>query len=48
VPLPVDPFSGKPFRYEFAGNSAHLRGTPPLGQENIPAFNIHYEVTMEK
>jgi hypothetical protein len=48
VPLPVDPFTGKPFRYEFAGNTAHLRGTPPPGQENIPAFNIHYEVTMEK
>ena len=48
VPLPVDPFTGKPFRYELIGNTAHLRGTPPPGQENIPQFNIHYEVTMQK
>ena len=31
VPLPVDPFTGKPFRYELVGNTAHLRGTPPVG-----------------
>ncbi len=48
VPLPVDPFTGKPFRYELAGDTAHLRGTPPPGQENVPAFNIHYEVIVQK
>jgi hypothetical protein len=48
VPLPVDPFTGKPFRYELVGNTAHVRGTPPPGQENVPVFNIHYEITMEK
>ena len=36
VPLPVDPVTGKPFRYEVTGNTAHLRGTPPAGQEKIP------------
>ncbi len=46
VPLPVDPFTGKPFRYEVTGNTAHLRGTPPPGQEKDPTFNIHYEVTV--
>jgi hypothetical protein len=48
VPLPVDPFTGKPFRYELTANTAHLRGTPPAGQENVPAFNIHYELTLQK
>jgi hypothetical protein len=48
VPLPVDPVTGKPFRYEVTGGTAHLRGTPPSGQEKIPAFNIHYEVSLQK
>jgi hypothetical protein len=48
VPLPADPFTGKPFRYEVIGNTAHLRGTPPRGVENDPAFRIHYEVTLQK
>ncbi len=48
VPLPVDPFTGKPFRYEVTGNTAHLRGTPPPGKETDAAFNIHYEVTLQK
>jgi hypothetical protein len=48
VPLPDDPFTGKPFRYEVAGNTAHLRGTPPAGAEKNPAFNLHYEVTIQK
>jgi hypothetical protein len=48
VPLPVDPFTGKPFRYEVTGNTAHLRGTPPPGLEKEPPFNVHYEVTLQK
>jgi hypothetical protein len=48
VPLPDDPFTGKPFRYEASGDSFHLRGSPPPGQEKIPAFNIHYHVTLRK
>jgi hypothetical protein len=48
VPLPVDPFTGKPFRYEVIGNTAHLRGTPPAGLEKERGFNMHYEVTLQK
>ncbi len=48
VPLPDDPFTGKPFRYELIGTTAHLRGTPPAGEEKDAAFNIHYEVTLQK
>ena len=31
VPLPVDPFTGKPFDYEVEGATAHLRGPAPGG-----------------
>ena len=48
VPLPNDPFTGKPFRYKFEKGTAHLRGTPPRGVENIPAYNLHYEITLRK
>ena len=27
VPLPEDPFTGKPFLYEVSGKTAHLRGS---------------------
>ncbi len=48
VPLPNDPFTGKPFRYKVDGETAHLRGTPPRGVEKIPAFNVHYEITLRQ
>jgi hypothetical protein len=48
VPLPVDPFTGKPFRYALDGATAHLRGTPPPGQETVAGYNIHYEITIQK
>jgi hypothetical protein len=48
VPLPEDPFTGKPFRYEVCGNTAHLRGTPPRAAENDSTFRVHYEVTLLK
>ena len=38
VPLPVDPFTGKPFRYEVSGNTAHLRGTSARGRGKDPVF----------
>jgi hypothetical protein len=47
VPLPDDPFTGKPFRYEVTGGTAHLRGTPPPGLEKEPNLNVHYEVTIQ-
>ena len=46
VPLPDDPFTGKPFRYEVQGITAHLHGTPPASEEKDPAYNLHYEVTL--
>ena len=36
VPLPVDPFTGQPFRYELIDGTAHLRGSPPKGEEKRP------------
>ena len=46
TPLPPDPFTGKPFRYELKGGVAHLRGTPPPGYEKNAAYNLHYEITL--
>jgi hypothetical protein len=48
VPLPVDPFTGKPFPYKVEGPTAHLRGTPPPGTEKEAPFNVRFEVTMQK
>jgi hypothetical protein len=48
VPLPDDPFTGKPFRYERIGDTAHLRGTPPASDAKNPAFNVHYVLTVRK
>jgi hypothetical protein len=48
VPLPDDPFTGKPFRYRADGPTAHLRGSPPHGEENNPGFNVRYELTIRK
>jgi hypothetical protein len=48
VPLPDDPFTGKPFRYQSDGAVAHVRGTPPPGMEKEPPYNIHYELTTQK
>jgi len=48
VPLPDDPVTGKPVRYEVTGTTAHLRGSPPPGMETDPAYNVHYAVTVLK
>lgn len=48
VPVPVDPFTGKPFRYTVDGPAAHLRGSPPPGEEKNASYNIHYELTMRR
>jgi hypothetical protein len=48
VPLPDDPFTGKPFPYKKEGTTAHLFGSPPLGEEKNAAYNLHYEVTIQK
>jgi hypothetical protein len=48
VPLPEDPFTGKPFRYRVEGTTAHLFGTPPKGEEKNAPYNLHYVVTIQK
>jgi hypothetical protein len=48
VPLPMDPFTGKPFHYKVGGATAHLRGSPPAGLEKEAPYNVHYEITMQK
>jgi hypothetical protein len=48
VPLPVDPFTGKPFLYKLEGNTAHVRGSPPPGEEKNPTLNVRFEVTIQK
>jgi hypothetical protein len=48
VPLPDDPFIGKPFSYKVDGATAHLRGSPPRGEETNAIFNVRYEVTIQK
>lgn len=48
VPLPNDPLCGQRFRYELNGDVAHLRGTPPKAEEDNPAFNWHYQVTLRE
>ncbi len=48
VPLPVDPYTGQPFRYQLDGQTGHLRGSPPRGEENVAAYNVHYAITIQK
>jgi hypothetical protein len=48
TPLPDDPMTGKQFAYVVVGETAHLRGAPPAGQESVAAFNLHYEITVQK
>jgi hypothetical protein len=48
VPLPHDPFTGKPFHYELKDGTVHIRGTAPRGEARNAAFNLHYEITIRK
>jgi hypothetical protein len=48
LPVPPDPFSGKPFVYEVSGDAAYIRATPPPDRKGEPAFNRVYEVTIAK
>ena len=47
VPLPADPFTGKPFGYKADDGTAHLRGQPPR-EEKSPTFNARYDVVFSK
>jgi hypothetical protein len=48
LPLPVDPFTGQPFKYSVDGSLAEVRGTPPRGEENNAAYNVRYVMNFTK
>ena len=48
LPLPPDPFSGKPVRYSVEDGVAHIRGTPPAAERYSAVYNLHYEITIRK
>jgi hypothetical protein len=48
VPLSDDPFTGKPFRYQVDGNTAHLHGGPLPTEKKNSGSSVHYEVTLRK
>jgi hypothetical protein len=48
LPLPTDPFTGKPFVYKVEAATAYLRGSRPRGEEKNPGRNVRYEVTLQK
>ncbi len=47
VPLPPDPFTGKPFVFELREGLAHLQGGLPKGDENNPAFVRRYTIVLK-
>jgi hypothetical protein len=48
VPVPDDPFTGRPFRYEMKNEAAVLQGSPPPGCESDATFNVRYEIMIRK
>jgi len=48
VPVPIDPATGGPIRYELVEGKAVIRGTPPKGYEGDITWNMIYEVTVKK
>jgi hypothetical protein len=48
LPLPTDPFTGKPFAYKLDGGTATLTAGGPKGEEQNPAFNRRYEIIVRK
>ncbi len=56
VPLPDDPFTGKPFSYTLQkdkggdgrGDFAELRGNPPPGDEEDGRFRVRYNVRIRR
>jgi hypothetical protein len=47
VPLPDDPFTGKPFPYELSGKTVRLRGTPAEAEKDFRGYRVHYEITLK-
>jgi hypothetical protein len=48
VPIPLDPFTGKPFLYKADGNQAVIEGPSPEGKKPGPDNFIRYTVTLKK
>jgi hypothetical protein len=48
VPLPDDPFTGKPFVYAMEGADAHLRGGSSRSGDRQERSDVHYVVTLLK
>jgi hypothetical protein len=48
VPVPADPYLGKPFAYRLAGGTATLEGPPPAGEAPNVSNALKYELTVEK
>jgi hypothetical protein len=48
VPLPADPFTGKPFGYKLEAETAQVIGTPPASRKDEPTFSVRYVVTIRK
>ena len=48
VPLPVDPVTGQPFRYNVDGPFAEVRGSPPRSETTNPAYNLRYVINIRK
>jgi hypothetical protein len=47
VPLPPDPFTGKPFVYHVEATTARLQGAAPRREEKNSAFHVRYEVILQ-
>jgi hypothetical protein len=48
VPVPADPYTGKPFTYRLAGAAATLEGPPPPGERANASNALKYELVVEK
>lgn len=48
MPVPHDPFTNRPLRYEVTDGVAVIRGTPPPGRETDATLNRVYEVQLRK
>jgi hypothetical protein len=48
VPVPADPYTGKPFAYRLAKGVATLEGPPPAGETANAGNTLKYELVVEK
>jgi hypothetical protein len=48
VPVPPDPMTGLPFKYELDGKTAALTVPPPRGERANPGNCVRYEITIKK